>query len=43
VSGAAVTETAGGTVTITLPARHSTLFKLAGGDFDRLRKVIQIN
>jgi len=43
VSGAAVTETAAGTVTITLPARHSTLFKLAGGDFDRLRKAIQIN
>ncbi len=43
MSGAAVTETAAGKVTITLPARHSTLFKLAGGDFDRLRKAIQIN
>jgi alpha-galactosidase len=43
VSGAAVTETAEGKVTITLPARHSTLFKLAGGKFDRLRKAIQIN
>ena len=43
VSGAAVAETAEGTVTITLPARHSTLFKLAGGQFDRLRKAIQIN
>lgn len=43
VSGAAVTESAAGKVTITLPARHSTLFKLAGGNFDRLRKAIQIN
>lgn len=43
VSGAAVTETAAGTVTITLPARHSTIFRLVGGDFDRLRKAIQIN
>jgi alpha-galactosidase len=43
ISGAAVTETAAGKLTITLPARHSTLFKLAGGNFDRLRKAIQIN
>ena len=43
VSGAAVTNTAAGTLTITLPARHSTIFKLAGGNFDRLRKAIQIN
>jgi len=43
ISGAAVTETAAGTVTITLPARHSTLFKLTGGNFDRLRKSVQIN
>lgn len=43
VSGAAVTNTTAGTLTITLPARHSTIFKLAGGNFDRLRKAIQIN
>lgn len=43
VSGAAVTETAPGAVTISLRARHSTLFKFTGGNFDRLRKVIQIN
>lgn len=43
VSGAAVTEAAAGKVTITLPARHSSLFKLAGGNFDRLRKAIRIN
>jgi alpha-galactosidase len=43
VSGAAVTDATAGTLTITLPARHSTIFKLAGGDFDRLRKAIQLN
>ena len=43
VSGAAVSETASGAVTVSLPARHSTLFEFTGGNFDRLRKVIQIN
>ncbi len=43
MSGAAETESSVGKLTITLPARHSTLFKLTGGDFDRLRKTIQIN
>lgn len=43
VSGAAVTAIEPGSVTVTLPARHSTLFKFAGGDFDRLRKALRID
>ncbi|MDB6115670.1 MAG: hypothetical protein JWQ62_2615 [Lacunisphaera sp.] len=42
ISGAAVTQEGEGSVTVSLPARHSTIFKLAGGNFNRLRKAIQV-
>jgi hypothetical protein len=42
VAGSAVVATDSGSVSITLPARHSTLLKFAGADFDRLRRSIQI-
>ena len=42
VAGSAVVATDSGSVSITLPARHSTLLKFAGAGFDRLRRSIQI-
>ncbi|MBX7121073.1 MAG: hypothetical protein K1X42_03010 [Opitutaceae bacterium] len=42
VSGAGEHESSGDSVTIGLPARHSTIFKLAGGRFDHLRKALSL-
>ncbi len=42
VSGAGEHESSGDSVTIRLPARHSTIFKLAGGSFDHLRKALSL-
>ena len=42
VAGAAVVQTAGDVITVKLPARHSTIFKLAGGNFEKLRHALQV-
>ena len=42
VSGGAESEISGNTVTFRQPARHSTIFKLAGGSFDLLRKALSL-
>lgn len=43
VSGSASMQVAGDTLTVTLPALHSAIVKIPGGDFDALRKAINVN
>ena len=42
LGGEGVTQTKEGTLTVRLPARHSTIYRIDGATFDRLRRAMQV-